>query len=408
MKAKKNLHLEHIEDEILNFGTFGARESITFLQSLRDMLSGSSDKKVTITTKFDGAPAIFVGTDPEDGKFFVGTKGVFNVDAKLVKSLDDISKHGYKGALANKLKVSFQELSKLGIKKVIQGDLLYTRDDLKPEVVDGIRYTTFQPNTIVYAIEEDSELDKKIKQSKLGIVFHTTYSGKTLPEMSASFGADASGLKEISSVWFSDVDYDDFSGFVSMTKKETYNITKLLSETGKTFRKIKTKDLDAFLDVQNQIPNSAIGASLKTYNNSKIRKGEKISNPVQHVEGYIKYFIDFYDEKVIGKAQQEKTKMRKKSEKNAFLSSFRKYMPMLMDVMEMYNLFVEAKQMVIDKLDKGARKFSKTFVRTETGFKVVNEEGYVAIDRMKGNAVKLVDRLEFSYNNFNGIKNWDK
>ena len=226
--------------------------------------------------------------------------------------------------------------------------------------------------------------------------------------MSASFGADVSGLKEISSVWFSDVDYDDFSGFVSMTKKETFEITKLLSETGKTFRKIKTKELDAFLDVQKQIPNSAIGASMKTYNNSKIRKGEKITDPVKHAEGYIEYFVNFYDEKVIGKVKQERIKANKEAEKNAFLSSFHKHMPMLMDIMKMYNLFVESKQIILDKLDKGVRKFSKTFIRTEKGFKVVNEEGYVAIDRMKGNAVKLVDRLEFSYNNFNGIKNWDK
>ena len=223
MPAKKNLHLEHIEDEIFNFGAYGARESITFLQSLRDMLSGSSSsKKVEVTTKFDGAPAIFVGIDPYDGQFFVGTKGVFNVNAKLVKSIDDISKHGYKGALANKLQVSFEELQKLGIKNVIQGDLLYTVDDLKPEVVDGVRYTTFQPNTIVYAIEEGSKLDKQIKNSKLGIVFHTTYSGKTLPEMSASFGADISGLKETPSVWFSDVDYKDYSGAVSMTVSYTH------------------------------------------------------------------------------------------------------------------------------------------------------------------------------------------
>ena len=86
MPAKKNLHLEHIEDEIFNFGAYGARESITFLQSLRDMLSGSSpNKKVEVTTKFDGAPAIFVGIDPYDGQFFVGTKGVFNVNAKYGK-----------------------------------------------------------------------------------------------------------------------------------------------------------------------------------------------------------------------------------------------------------------------------------------------------------------------------------
>ena len=409
MPAKKNLHLEHIEDEIFNFGAYGARESITFLQSLRDMLSGSSpNKKVEVTTKFDGAPAIFVGIDPYDGQFFVGTKGVFNVNAKLVKSIGDISKHGYKGALANKLQVSFEELQKLGIKNVIQGDLLYTVDDLKPEVVDGVRYTTFQPNTIVYAIEEGSKLDKKIKNSKLGIVFHTTYSGKTLPEMSASFGADVSGLKETPSVWFSDVDYKDYSGAVSMTAKETEKITKLLSETGKTFRKIKTKSLDEFLELQKQLPSSAVGASIKTYNNSKIRKGQKVTNPVQHAKDYVKYFMEYYDTKIIAKVKQEKTKRAKESEKSAFVNSFRRHMPMLMEVMKMYNMFVDAKQIIIDKLDKGARKFSKTFVRTETGFKIVNEEGYVAIDQLKGNAVKLVDRLEFSYNNFNGIKSWDK
>ena len=42
------------------------------------------------------------------------------------------------------------------------------------------------------------------------------------------------------------------------------------------------------------------------------------------------------------------------------------------------------------------------------GFKVVNPEGYVAIDRTSGNAVKLVDRMEFSFNNFTAIKAWDK
>ena len=409
MPAKKNLHLEHIEDEIFNFGAYGARESITFLQSLRDMLSGRTSKKQTeVTTKFDGAPAIFAGIDPEDGEFFVGTKGVFNKNAKLVKSLDDVSKHGYSGALANKLKVSYSQLSKIGITNVIQGDLMYTSDDLKPEVVDGKRYTTFQPNTIVYAVEENTDLDRKIKNSRLGIVFHTTYSGKSLPEMSASFGADISVLRKNPNVWFTGADYSDYSGSVTMTKKETDKITGILSECGKTFQKIRTTELDDFLEFQNRLPSSAIGASIKTYNNQKIRKGEKITNPVSHARNYLDYFSKFYDEKIIAKVKQQKTKDLKLQEKTEFLSSIRKAMPMLLNTMKMYNLFVEAKQMIIDKLNSGVKKFSRTFVKTTTGFKIVSDEGYVAIDKIKGNAVKLVDRLEFSYNNFNGIKNWDK
>ena len=64
--------------------------------------------------------------------------------------------------------------------------------------------------------------------------------------------------------------------------------------------------------------------------------------------------------------------------------------------------------MIVDKLNNGAKKFPSTFVRTNSGYKVVNDEGYVAIDKMSGGAVKLVDRLEFSYNNFNAVKTWDK
>ena len=156
------------------------------------------------------------------------------------------------------------------------------------------------------------------------------------------------------------------------------------------------------------MPSSAIGASIKTYNNSKIRKGQKVTNPIAHAKDYVKYFMEYYDTKVIAKVKQEKTKMQKEKEKNAFVNTFRRFMPMLMEIMKMYNMLVEAKQIIIAKLDRGARKFSKTFVRTQTGFKIVNDEGYVAIDKLKGNAIKLVDRLEFSYNNFNGIKSWDR
>ena len=70
-KEGKNVHLEHIEDEVLNFGVSGARSAINFLQALRNMLAGHADTKVNVTTKWDGAPAIFAGVNPENGKFFV-------------------------------------------------------------------------------------------------------------------------------------------------------------------------------------------------------------------------------------------------------------------------------------------------------------------------------------------------
>ncbi len=126
-KEGKNVHLEHIEDEVLNYGVAGARSAINFLQSLRDMLAGSSASKVNITTKWDGAPAIFAGINPENDKFFVGTKGVFNVNPKLNYTDEDIDRNHPGEGLNQKLKVALRYLPKLGIKGVLQGDMMFRK-----------------------------------------------------------------------------------------------------------------------------------------------------------------------------------------------------------------------------------------------------------------------------------------
>ena len=123
----KNLHLEHLEDEVLNNGVVGTRGAINFLQSLRDMLAGSSKSSVNVTVKWDGAPAIFAGINPENGQFFVGTKGVFNKNAKINYTIDDIDRNHPGTGLNQKLKVALTELSKLGIKDV---DKIYNLDDM--------------------------------------------------------------------------------------------------------------------------------------------------------------------------------------------------------------------------------------------------------------------------------------
>ena len=173
-KADKNLHLEHLEDMVFDHGIDGARTSINFLRSIRDTMASGTLSSMNISVKWDGAPALFAGIDPEDGKFFVGTKGVFAQNPTLIKTNADLTKHGYSGGLADKLKVALAELSKLGIEGVMQGDMMYTSDDLSTETIDGKSYVTFQPNTIVYAVEASSALAKEINASKMGIVFHTT------------------------------------------------------------------------------------------------------------------------------------------------------------------------------------------------------------------------------------------
>ena len=392
--------MEHIEDEVFNNGVVGARESITFMQSIRDMLSGNSQSKLDITVKFAGAPAIFVGTDPSDGKFFVGTKGVFNKNPKLIKQLSDIALYEYKGQLASKLAIAFTELQKLNIKNVLQGDMMFTQNDLESTEVDGIEYITFQPNTIVYAVPQRTELAQKIKKSKIGIVFHTTYTGTSLEDMGASFGADVSGLGNSDSIWYSGAEYEDKSGTVTFTKQETSVITGFLSNAGRAFRKVKSAQLKDFLEFQNSLPSSVAGVKIKTYLNSLIRKGTSITEVKDHVSNYVRYIHDYTASKTIAKIKTEKGKKAKIEQRDKIITNVTQNRPTIQAVMEIYANITFAKEMVINKLNTGAKRFPNTFVRTDSGYKVVNEEGYVAIDTIKGNAVKLVDRLEFSYKNF--------
>ena len=170
-KEDKNVHLEHIEDEIINRGVAGARDAVNFLRSLRDMLAGHSQSKVNVTTKWDGAPAIFAGINPENGKFFVGTKSVFNKNAKLNYTDDDIDANHPGEGLNDKLKVALAFLPKLGIKGVLQGDMMFAKGDIQEKTIDGEDYITFQPNTIVYAVPSDSKLAKSMLAAQLGVVF---------------------------------------------------------------------------------------------------------------------------------------------------------------------------------------------------------------------------------------------
>ena len=199
LTEQKNLHMEHLEDEVLNGGVEGTRGAINFLQGLRDMLAGHGSSSVNVTVKWDGAPAVFAGINPENDQFFVGTKGVFAKNAKINYSHEDINKN-HKAGLAKKLHTALDELSKVGIKSVLQGDMMYSSDDLNKEEIDGVSYITFQPNTIVYAVPVKSQLAAKIMSSKMGIVWHTTYSGDTMEDMSASFGVPAGAFQETGSV----------------------------------------------------------------------------------------------------------------------------------------------------------------------------------------------------------------
>lgn len=399
---EKNVHMEHLEDNILNAGVEGARQSINYLRSLRDMLAGNAAKAMNVTIKWDGAPAVFAGIDPRDGKFFVAKKGIFNKDPKVYKTPADIDADT-SGDLNIKLKLALEELPKLGITGVIQGDFLYSREDIREVDIDGAPYITFHPNTIVYAVPKGSNLAKEILASRIGVVWHTRYRGETLETMSATFGEEiASGLQKTKTIWSVDAVYKDVSGSANFNAKETKEITALLSNAGKIFSGLKREALNGISD------NDELLIRVKTFINSKVRAGQRIGDTTTFVNDLIKYIHDYY-QKEIDKKATDKSKAvweAKRAEIMKYFSNTPKVD--VIKIFDMYNMIVDAKLMIIRKLDKA--KSIGTFLKTADGYKVTEQEGFVAIDHVGKNAVKLVDRLQFSHANFSAdiMKGWAK
>jgi len=399
IEESKNTHMEHLEDNVLNGGVKGARQSINFLRQLRDALSGDAREAVNATVKWDGAPAIFVGNDPSDGKFFVAKKGIFNKNPKVYKTKADVDADT-SGDLADKLNMALTMLSGMKIDGVVQGDFLFSSSDLKSQNIDGETYVVFHPNTIAYAVPKKSSLGKKILNSKMGVVWHTMYKGNSFETMRASFGADVSKFGNIPGVWQIDAGYEDVSGSATMTKAETAEVTKHLAAAGKTFNKIKATNLNFIAD------NDELLARMKVYHNSRIREGQEIKNPTAHAKGMVQYMMA-YEKKELAKRKTERGKdgFRTKFEP---IKKFIANTP-IQQIVAIYELqmhLVHTKKLIIDKMNRASKL--KTFLKTRKGFTITGEEGYVAIDKLSGNAVKLVDRLEFSYANFSDdiIKGW--
>ena len=401
--AAKNLHLEHLEDEIINQGIDGGRGSIFFLQGLRDMLKGRTNDKVNMTVKWDGAPALIVGKHPETNQFFVAKKSLFTKDPKFYTSEQQIKDaKELSGDLETKFLEAFKYLSKLSFNKILQGDLMFTKGDKKTKKIDGINCITFQPNTIFYAVDVNSALGKQISAAKFGIVFHTTYSGSTIEGLGASFGANIKSLGHSSDVWVDDATYKDMSGNASMTAKETLSLTQELSTVGKAFHGITAKDLGKFRDLQNTIATKGAGASYKTYINSQIRGGT--FKPT--ADGYLKHFESYWADKVVGKVKTQKHKDLKQEIGEQIYNDLRGLKKFLTNLTIFQAHIVSAKQIIIVALNRV--KSIGTFNKTDKGFVAVNPEGYVAINLESGKAVKLVDRMEFAFNNFTAAKAWDK
>ena len=395
---QKNTHMTHIEDKVIYGGVKGTREAILALRSLRDMLKGTHASNVSV--KWDGAPAVFAGIDPSDGKFFVAKKGIFNKNPKVYKSSADVDADT-SGDLADKLKLALKYLPGLGIKGVVQGDFLFGPGDVSTDTIKGDKYVTFHPNTIVYAIPADSSSARDVLSSKIGIVWHTTYTGSTFESMKASYGVDVSKFKKTKAVWSQDAMLRDMTN-MTMNEKETQEVNEYLSEAGRIFNKISGTTL------RELEKNQLLAQHIETYNNSFVRQGTVITNTGAHVNGLVRWIQAKY-QKEADKRKTEKGKSAQYAKRDELLSFFSNQNKNSLKLMfDLQKMIVLAKLKLINILNRLSK--TKHFVKTSNGYKTTGPEGYVAIDKLGGDAVKIVDRMEFSYNNFSPeiLKGWDK
>ena len=205
-------------------------------------------------------------------------------------------------------------------------------------------------------------------------------------------------LTKPKNVWFDDA-YLDTANAATFTSSETKTLGNKINMIKGSVKKAGT-----FLnELSKDKTKWGLAPLMKVFFNTKIRSGAKISDTKKLVKEFQQYYMDRMsaeiDTKKSDKGKQKYKDIQKEQEK-----ILRKFKTELYFTMATYLSIIEAKEMVIRKLE--TIQGIGTFLKTADGFKVTAPEGYVAIDAKDGGAVKLVDRLEFSHANFTIAKDW--
>lgn len=394
----KRTHLEHIEDIILYDGFEGGKAVVEYFRGLLLTLKGTSSEKMSVSVKWDGAPAVICGINPDNGKFFVGTKSVFAKNAKVNYTKKDIANNHGTDDLGQKLLKCLVHIKKIGMSGVYQGDLLFTDEDITRKNIDGKPNLTFTPNTITYAVPEQSELGEQIDRAKVGIIFHTTYVGDTLKDMDAQGGADVSGFTKSPDVFFDNATYKDVSGSAKFTNEETADFLAQIDRLETLLASVPRNLSNLFGANQDFVP------FFQMYINAMVKQGQLPGNSNQFIKGFQKFYIDRMQQQISGLKAEKALKLRQDKIKQMpqFLNKLK---APLQNMLSFYKQVQSMKGFVLQKMNQAMAIGS--FQQTENGLEVTEPEGFVAVDK-SGSAVKLVDRLGFSRRNLTAINKFKK
>ena len=393
-----NKHLTHLDELVLKKGKEGAIKTLQYISVLLDMLKSNTDRKINMTVKIDGAPAIICGRDSY-GKFFISTKSAFNAEPLLSYSVADIKKnHGEAPGLIEKLIYAFNALKGVNFDGAYQGDLLFWPGLVQKYVISGKNYIGFRPNTILYTFPEDSREAKDIAKYQIGVAFHTKYDPSIDEEgkqrfVNKKFGVSAEHLKS-KTAFIIDALFENKAGTISLTEEETNFVRRTLQNAESHINLINFSFIDG-----------KVADLLNIFINTKIKEGEFLTDLRYSLNEFVLWVGNRLDVE-IEKVKRKEPKIAAKNEMMRLLErhadTVLHLMNFIRDVKQIKDIFIQKYNSIMQGAVMG------TFLVMPNGdIKVTNPEGYVAFDQDQ-NGVKFIDRLEFSRANFLLPKNWVK
>jgi hypothetical protein len=385
--VKKNSNIQHWEDMLWTDGSSAVNSILEYSNDILDYLKSNSTKKINATVKVDGSPALICGINPDNKQFFVGTKSVFaKNNPKVCYTNSDIENfYPEVPGLVKILKLALKYLPEIGIKGILQGDIMFIPEFLKVENIDGSEYLTFTPNTITYAIPKDSQLYNDIVGKKVGIFFHSEYVGSSFDSLKLSMNPNLSRLKKSKNVWFDDVTIKNVAGKATFTKQETNELQTLIDSVNK-----EVSFSGKFLD---SLP-STFSTYAGAFANAQVRLGKIKDLSVED-------FISFYKskkEESIEKLKTDSGKEKSRNELNVYIEYLIKNKKYYNSIFNIFTMLISIKEILYKKFQELDNL--KTFIKYEDGYKVSKGEGFVITDNINKRTIKLVDRLEFSRINF--------
>lgn len=361
-------------------GRLGYIKVIETMYQIKSWMHGNRSD-IGVFRKFDGAPAFVIGLN-DKVEFFIGTKSAIDNAEKRAYSPEQIVSI-YGQELSEKLYPVFRYMQDTASdfirpNTMLQGDLLFTPSTKK--VVDGCYQ--FRPNTITYRVAKDTYAGGRMEYSQVGVVFHTMYTDGNayVRNFSRAFYNSEKIFNmstQINPVCFGSNKASPSVTTIPITQISD-NFFQLISDN--FFSKILMKGINDYIKTVNRF-------GMKSYDH-----------------GFFRFLNSYFKDQMIITMKNYKTTETKQKYHQKFMEIILSFETMFSDwrnFLEMYFVVMNIKSQIIGLLEiYSTPNDFQCFYEKDGKLLKTKHEGYVVYNAEKQYLVKLVDRFDFSAQNF--------